>query len=134
MIVLDASAVLEWVLATPWGLRVAARVAAEPELLNAPKLFDIEVLSGLRGLCLSKKLDVEDAEQALASLPELPIIRHDHGPLLQRAWELRESLSAYDALYVALAEALEATLLTCDTRLGRAHGHRAQIETFASNV
>ncbi len=130
MIVLDACAVLEWVLATPSGMRIAHRLAAEPGLLNAPKLLDIEVLSGLRGPCLGKKLDVQDAERALASLPDLPIIRHEHGPLLQRAWELRRSMSGYDALYVALAEALEATLVTCDARLGRARGHVARVETF----
>jgi len=130
VIVLDASAVLEWLLATPSGLRLASRFAEESGYLNAPKLLDVEVLSGLRGLCLGKKLGVEDAERALASLGELPIIRHEHGPLLQRAWELRRSLSGYDAVYVALAEALGASLVTSDARLGRAHGHLARVEIF----
>lgn len=132
MIVTDASAVLEWVLATPSGLRLAARFAEEPGYLNAPELFNVEVLNGIRGLCLRGQLDLEDAERALTSLPELPIVRHQHGPLLERAWELRRSVSPYDALYVALAEALDAPLVTCDCRLGRAHGHRARIEVYAS--
>jgi predicted nucleic acid-binding protein len=63
-------------------------------------------------------------------MPDVPLERHPHAPLLARAWALRRNASAYDAAYVALAEALGATLVTCDVRLGTAPGAHAPVETF----
>jgi predicted nucleic acid-binding protein len=97
---------------------------------RAPKLLDVEVLNGLRALCLSRKIAVDVAAAALRDFEQLPIFPHEHGPLLGRAWELRDSITAYDALYVALAEGLDATLFTCDHRLARSHGHGARIEAL----
>jgi predicted nucleic acid-binding protein len=68
------------------------------------------------------------AEQALQDYGGLVIDKHSHRDLLARIWQLRDSVTAYDAAYLALAEALDAPLLTCDTKLGRAHGHRASVE------
>jgi predicted nucleic acid-binding protein len=76
-------------------------------------------------------VDKERAEQALRNLVDLPFVRHEHVSLLNRVWELRDSATAYDAVYIALAEGLPARLITCDGKLGRAHGHRAQIELLA---
>ena len=74
----------------------------------------------LRGLVRASKLTESRAKGALADLVELPFVRHPHEPVLQRLWQLRANLTAYDAAYVALAEILDATLVTCDSRLGRA--------------
>ena len=85
-----------------------------------PHLCTIETASVLRGLVMGSKLTPARAEAALSDLAVLPAIRHAHEPFLARTWELRDSVSAYDAVYVALAEALGAILLTCDARLARA--------------
>ena len=96
--------------------------------MHAPQLLDIEITQVLRRLVLQKELTAARAEQALQDLTDLLIERHDHQALIQRIWQLRDSLSAYDGAYVALAEALAVPLLTCDGKLARAHGHRATIE------
>jgi len=67
----------------------------------------------------------------VSDLADLPLVRYPHDPFLERVWELHLSLSAYDAVYVALAEALDAPLVTCDGRLGRSHGHKARVEVLA---
>lgn len=110
------------------GVRVRTRLAGE--MLAAPELLDLEVASVLRGLSRSKELTVRRAERALADLMDLDIRRIPHRPLLPRCWELRENLSVYDASYVALAEALDAVLLTGDRRLGRAAGVRCVVEVL----
>ena len=125
MIVVDASVAVELVLRTPIGLRSARRVFANE--LHAPHLLDIEVLHTLRRLTNLRQLDPPTAQQALESFQEMTVIRHPHGPLLEFMWEMRSSISAYDAAYVALAEALEMPLLTCDAKLARASGHGAKI-------
>lgn len=130
MIVVDASAVLELLLATPAAERIAARLLDPAETLHAPHLLDVEVAQGVRRYALSGDLDARRGEHALVDLLDLPLQRHPHTILLRRAWELRRSVSAYDAVYVALAEALDAPLVTRDGRLGRAHGHRARIEVL----
>jgi predicted nucleic acid-binding protein len=71
------------------------------------------------------------ASEALSDAAELTIERYPHVPLLRRAWELRDSMSTYDAVYVALAELLQAPLVTCDSRAANAHGHEAEVELFA---
>jgi predicted nucleic acid-binding protein len=126
--VLDASLVVEVLLRTPVGIRHAGRVLDAKEQLHVPHLLDIEAVQVLRRLTLKGELRAERAEQALEILVDLPLVRHDHVPLIDRVWALRTSMTAYDAAYVALAEGLDAVLLTCDRRLSRAHGHTARIE------
>jgi predicted nucleic acid-binding protein len=128
VIVADASAVLELLLGTDAAPRVAARLLDASETLHAPHLLDVEVTQALRRYAISGGLDARRGERALADLLDLPLRRHPHTVLLRRAWELRRSISAYDAVYVALAEALGAPLVTRDARLARAHGHRARVE------
>jgi predicted nucleic acid-binding protein len=131
VIVVDASAVLELLLGTERAERVAARVFAPNERLDAPHLLDIEVGQALRRLAQLNAITVLRADEALADFASLVIERHAHRELLPRIWQLRDSLTAYDAAYVALAEALDAPVLTCDAKLGRAHGHRARIEVVS---
>ena len=125
---IDASALLEVLLATDAGERVSARVYREGETLHAPHLLDLEIIHVLRRGCLIGKLQPSRAAEALADLDGLRIVRHPHEPHVPRIWQLRHSLTAYDAAYVALAEALEAPLITRDGRMASAHGHRAKIE------
>jgi predicted nucleic acid-binding protein len=128
LIVIDASALLEVLLATDAGERVRARVYREGETLHAPHLLDLEIIQVLRRGCLIGELQPHRAAEALADLDGLRIVRHPHQPYVPRIWQLRHSLTAYDAAYVALAEALEAPLITRDGRMASAHGHRAKIE------
>ena len=128
MIVVDASAITEFLLQTPLGLRVEERLFGVGEELHAPHLLDVEVVQALRRLVRTGDVLPARAEEALDDLAALAIRRHSHFDLLSRAWELRHNLTAYDAIYVALAEATDAILVTCDTRLGSAPGQEAQIE------
>jgi predicted nucleic acid-binding protein len=131
LIVLDASAAVELVLRTPLAEHIAALVLDATEQLHAPHLIDIEVAQVLRRLAQSTELTPARAALALADFGDLAIERHAHGVLLRRVWSLRTVMSAYDASYVALAEALAARLVTCDGRLARAPGHTAEIELIA---
>ena len=119
MIVLDASALVELLLGSPRGHAVAERIAEPTLALHVPHLADVEVAQALRRFVLDGELDAAQAAAALEDLRSLDVERHGHEPLLTRIWALRQNLTAYDAVYVALAEALEATLLTCDGRLAR---------------
>lgn len=127
MIVLDASAAVEWLLQTSTGLRVARHIRVSASTLHAPHLLDVEVSQALRRYVARGALDVQRAEEALQDLLDLRVQRYPHAPFLLRVWELRDNLTAYDALYIALAEALNATLLTGDTKLASAPGHRAKV-------
>ena len=98
------------------------------ESLAAPALIDLEVLSVWRGLSRGGQLDTRRVALAFEDLQSLPMQRVDHAPLLERCWQLRENLTVYDAAYVALAEVLQATLVTGDRRLARASGPRCAIE------
>jgi predicted nucleic acid-binding protein len=89
---------------------------------------DVEVLHVLRRLSRSLTLSPAEAETALTDLAALDLERHDHQPLLRRAWELRANVTACDAVYVALAEALDASLLTCDSKLTLAPDLRARVQ------
>jgi predicted nucleic acid-binding protein len=102
------------------GRLLARRLIDHEFIAHVPHLAIIETTSVLRGLVRASKLSEPRAKAALVDLAELPFIRHPHEPLLQLVWQLRTNLTAYDAAYVALAETLNATLLTCDSRLGRA--------------
>lgn len=128
MIVLDASAAVELVLQTPRAERIAARALHPAERLHASHVIDVEVVQVMRRLVQAKEITVGRADVALSDFEGLAIERHAHRPLIRRVWGLRASLSAYDATYVALAEALAAPMLTCDEKLARAHGHKAKIE------
>jgi predicted nucleic acid-binding protein len=131
VIVLDASALLEFLLQTPLGTRVEARLfREEDEEFHAPHLVDVEVTQGLRRLVRTGDVSHDRAAEAISDLAELDLHRHPHLDLLTRAWKLRENVTAYDAMYVALAEALDAPIVTCDTPLAKAPGHRARIEAI----
>lgn len=127
MIVLDASAAVELVLQTSRAGRIATQALHPNQRLHAPHLIDIEVSQVIRRLLQTREITLRRAELALADFEQLVIERHSHRPL-RRIWNLRSAISAYDAAYVALAEALAAPLLTCDEKLARAHGHGAHIE------
>jgi predicted nucleic acid-binding protein len=128
VIVVDASAILEVLLATPAGLRVMDRLFAPAETLHAPHLLDLEVAQVLRRYTLAGELSSTRSSEALEDLTELPLIRYPHHPLLPRIWELRHNLTAYDAAYVALAEGLAAPLVTRDAALAAPRLHRAKVE------
>lgn len=125
---LDASAVLELLLGTSSGRRLAGRIGPRTISLYAPHLVDIEVTQAIRRHVLAGAISAERGRLALQHLAELDLERYPHTPLLPRIWALRENLTAYDATYVALAEVLEATLLTSDQRLAAAPGNLADVE------
>jgi predicted nucleic acid-binding protein len=128
VIVVDASALLEFLLQTPRGAKVEARLFRDEDEFHSPHLVDVEVTQGLRRLVRAGEVSADRAAEALEDLADFDLHRHRHLDLLGRAWKLRENVTAYDAMYVALAEALDAPMVTCDTPLGRAPGHRAQSE------
>ncbi len=130
MLVVDASCLYEVVADGVDAEPARARLAADEDQA-APDLVDAEVLALVRRDHLRGLLDATAARQAVEDLYAWPGRRYSHRPLLQRAWELRYSLRAWDALYVALAEALSATLLTLDARLARAPGLRCRVEVVA---
>jgi predicted nucleic acid-binding protein len=130
VIVVDASALLEFLLQTSLGARVEARLFRDEDGLHAPHLLDVEVVQGLRRLVRTGEVASGRADEAIADLIDLDLHRHAHVDLLARAWKLRDNVSAYDATYVALAEAIEATIVTCDGPLAKAPGHHARIEAI----
>lgn len=127
MIVLDASAAVELVLGTEAGREVARRVADPGISLHAPHLLDVEVDQVVRRYVRGGQVTEERGRLALELLADLDLERHGHDALLPRMWALRVNLTAYDAAYVALAEALDAPLLTRDRRLANAPGHTARV-------
>jgi predicted nucleic acid-binding protein len=127
MIVLDASALGDWLLQTPErGPAVAERVVAA-RFLHTLDLAYLEVLSLLRRKVAARELKPGRADIAIDDLEAIPVRSHRAAPLTRRAWALRGPLTPYDAAYVALAEALGAPLITTDRRLARSRGHRAMI-------
>lgn len=104
----------------------------EPGGLVAPHLLDAEVGHALRAHVRSGLLDAGDAVVAVDDLAEMRIERVGHGGLLHRAWALRENVSFYDALYIALAERLDMPLVTFDARLATAPGHRAEVALLSA--
>lgn len=131
MIVLDASAAIEWLLQTATGARVEARIFSRAVTVHAPHLLDVEIAQVLRRYVATGILTASRGRQALEDLIDLPLTRYPHEPLLERIWALRNNLTAYDAAYVALAEALDAPLVTCDGRLASAAGHYAAVEVVS---
>lgn len=129
-VVLDASVLVEYLRWSPSGSRIGARLIEESLDLHLPYLAGVEVASVFRALVLRGEVEPARAESALADLVDLPAARYPAEPLLPRIWELREKLTAYDANYVALAEALEAPLFTMDRRMARSRGHGAHIDVL----
>jgi predicted nucleic acid-binding protein len=123
---------VEYLVGQSMGPVVASKLLDHEFQVHVPPLAVIETASVLRGLVQGSKLTESRAQAALQDLVELPLVRHPHEPLLQRVWQLRSNLTAYDAAYVALAEALDATLVTCDARLGRAPLRGVTIDVITS--
>ena len=127
MIVLDASAAIEWLFQSPVGRKIDRRMFGPSESLYAPHLIDVEVAQVLRGYVRDKTITAQRGQEALEDLRDLPLSRYPHDFLIPRIWELRATLTAYDAVYVALAELLGAPLLTCDSKIASAPGHDAKV-------
>jgi predicted nucleic acid-binding protein len=127
MLVLDASVALEVTLRSAKGALASRMILHAGEELHAPHLIDIEFAHTVRRMVREKELEPIAAQEAFGDFLDLTLRRHSHATLLLRIWDLRNALSAYDAAYVALAEALNAPLATCDGRLSRSHGHHVDI-------
>jgi len=130
MIVLDASAVVEVLTNSPLADSVRRNVAESGDSLIVPHLLDVEVISALRRLVAGQRVDSTHADRVLAELRMFPAERYPHVSLLSRIWELRHNFTAYDATYIALAEATGSVLYTCDKKLAK--GHRAQVFVFTN--
>lgn len=112
----------------PGASRLRGRLFTATASLHAPHLLDLEVLHVLRRFERRGMLDRARASEVVEDLLDLPLTRYPPDPFASRIWELRGALTAYDAAYVALAEALGAPLLTRDAALGATRGHRARVE------
>lgn len=130
-VVIDASALIELVLGSHAGRAVARRIEPDEVTLHAPHLLSLEVAQTLRRLSATGVLSAERAEEALMDAAALDVHHYDHEPIVARVWELRRNLTAYDAVYIALAEVLDAPLLTLDARLDAAPGNHATVELVA---
>lgn len=130
MIVLDASAAIEWLLRTQTGIKIDKRIFSPQVPLHAPHLLDVEVAQVLRRYVRDKTITAQRGQEALEDLGDLPVNRYPHDFLIPRVWELRATLTAYDAIYVALAELLDAPLLTCDGRIASTPGHHANVDVI----
>ena len=115
----------------PAANALVARFLAPAQAIHAPHLIDLEIAQGLRRHVQAGIMAVQSADVALETWRRLPIRRWGHEALLRRTWALRANLTAYDAAYVALAEALDAVLVTTDAKIGRAPGHSARVEVVA---
>ena len=131
MLVLKASAALAAFLGTGVNsTSIRVRIEAPGESLHAPQLLDVEMLHALRGLVLRGDVSRARDEEVREDFASLRWSRYSHVAFLDRIWELKDNLTAYDATYVALAEALSAPLVTTDARLARAPGIRADVEVY----
>lgn len=129
MLVVDTSAVLEALASNTPKPGLIERLAHDSDL-HAPHLIDTEVLHALRRMTIAHTISDERAADARIDYAELTLLRYAHQPFSDRVWDLRHNLTAYDATFVALAEALDAPLITCDAHLAAAPGHHARIELF----
>ena len=131
MIVLDASVVVELLINGDLANSIRNEFAGRDESFIVPHLLDVEVVSAIRRLVAGQHVDSHRSAQFLAGLAALPAERYSHTPLLGRIWELRHNFTAYDATYIALAEATNSTLYTSDDKLRK--GHRARVVVFTNN-
>ena len=129
MLIVDASALYEVVVGARRAELIRRRLDADPDLA-APHVIDVEVLSTIRRDHMLGRLDLTLARQAVADLQSWPGERFAHLNLISRAWELRNNVRSWDAFYIALAEALDGTLLTLDRRLGGVPGLRCTVEVL----
>ncbi len=128
---LDASAAVAVLLNLgPAAGNIRLRTSLPGENLHVPHLFDVEVLHVLRRHSLRGTLSRQRESAAMAGLHDMRLSRYSHTVFIDRIWELKNTLSAYDAAYVALAETLSAPLVTTDARLARAPGIRAEVEVY----
>lgn len=128
MIVLDASAAIEWLFQSPAGNKIDRKIFSTSQTLHVPHLLDVEVAQVVRRFVRDRVITAQRGEEALEDLSDMPLRRYAHDFLIPRVWELRATLTAYDAVYVALAEVLDVPLLTCDRRIASAAGHSAKVE------
>lgn len=129
MIVVDASVLTHALAVESNDGPVHAKLADQAEL-HAPHLIELEVLAAIRGLTRGGHLSTRAARACIGDLSALPMVLYPHGPLMGRMWALRDNLTVYDAAYVALAEALNATLVTADKAVAACPGLRCQVEVF----
>ena len=130
MTVLDASAAVELLLGRERSEALGRRLLADGESLHAPALLDVEVVQVVRRFVRTGEVSPVRGGQAIADLADLRVHRHRHEPLLDKIWKLRDNVTAYDAAYLALAEALRAPLVTCDGKLAGVPRLRAKVEVF----
>jgi predicted nucleic acid-binding protein len=130
MIVLDASAAIDWLLQTSAGRNIERRIYSQNETLHAPYLLDLEVVQVLRRLAFQGVISGPRADAAVRDLLDLRLTRYPHIVLLPRIWQLRHNFSAYDAAYIVLAEKLGAPLITRDARLASTSLHAVACELF----
>lgn len=129
MLVVDTSAVLAALIGRPLVQGLEKRLDQDPDL-HAPHLIDIEFLHALRRLVGTGSLSVDRAADARVDYANLSVVRYPHVQLADRIWQLRQNLTAYDAAFVALSEALGSPLITCDAKLAATPGHAASIELY----
>jgi predicted nucleic acid-binding protein len=129
LIVADTSAILAVLSADPPDPRLRQRLGDDGDL-HVPHLLDVELLHALRRLVASGDLTEQRATAVRADFAQLALTRYPHHPLADRVWELRHNLTAYDATFITLSEALDVPLVTCDARMASASGHRALVEVF----
>ncbi len=128
MIVLDASVVVELLTNGDMAEFIRTELVGSGGPFLVPHLIDIEAVSALRRLAGEQRIDHHRCAEFLAGLASLPAERYSNTPLIGRIWELRHNFTAYDATYIALAEATDSVLYTCDEKLRR--GHRARVVVF----
>ena len=130
MIVVDTSAVLAVLAGRTPDEALVQRLADDGDL-HAPHLIDVEILHALRGLVRGGKLSLDRADDVRADVADLTIVRYGHEPLADRVWAMRDNLTSYDAVFVALSEALAVPLITCDARMATAPGIRVELYPHA---
>ena len=130
MIVLDASVVVELLTNGALADSIRGDLTGRDETFIVPHLIDVEAVSALRGLVAGRRVETDRSDRFLTGLAALPAERYSHTPLIGRIWELRHNFTAYDAAYIALAEAMNAVLYTTDEKLCK--GHRARVVLFTS--
>jgi predicted nucleic acid-binding protein len=127
VIVVDASIVVEVLLRSDIGVALESLLVERGDPLHAPHMLDVEVAHALRRCALHGEIDERQGRDSVGDLAAMAIKRHGHQALLERMWQLRHNLTAYDAAYLALAERLDAPLLTRDAALASVAGHHARV-------